>query len=524
MHEFDRDDGCGRGNERTSTAAPADGFAKKVMQLSVMFPAYDDEVVASHLMAARDDVEGAVVTLSKLEWHQSTELPAGDLPDEMKEDARQAARTQVHATERLETIVGHVVARTDHATCPLYCFIVLVASSTSKTYAPGALVRPIPEDRFRIRLNEKGHFWKKTSRVPQEADLVEIRFLPEHNRDYLATDHGRYPHRNEDLLCVSLKLLGGQGMAGRKSAGGHLAGGGAEMKKAKTEGDSAAAEVTRRGGEGPRRGDTVDGYARAEDRTPASVLAARNGKSRGGRKAAGKGKSSKAEEQQVSGTTERILPEASAGPAAAVAPSITGDTDHLPPSFGRNRRACKLLAGIATKDIFEVWPWRKGLRRFRSTPDHLAEWSQQHKTIWFVPAGAKRLPSVILHRVGPKNDVRFTHRNSITNKISVGISIGTRRMDDLPVTAAAWGAARSGERLTQLNRQFAALLADKTREVILVLGLARAERKGLKGFNRLEDCAQWCRGRDASEFEEYCQIMLIGVLHFPSSIIERGDT
>lgn len=105
-----------------------------------------------------------------------------------------------------QTLFANVVARTDHPKAPLYCFLAMVAKSDSKACPPGCLVRPIPEDRFRLLGDEKGHFWLKSRRVPEVGDVIEMNFFEEDVSDYLATAHGNYPHRNEDLLCTKLTL------------------------------------------------------------------------------------------------------------------------------------------------------------------------------------------------------------------------------------------------------------------------------------------------------------------------------
>lgn len=102
--------------------------------------------------------------------------------------------------------MANVLARTDHSHLPLYCFIAVIAKSEQQTHRPGQIVRPIPEDRFRLLGDEKGHFWLKKRRVPEVGDIVEVCFFEEDTYDYLATAHGRYPHQNEDLLCTTLKL------------------------------------------------------------------------------------------------------------------------------------------------------------------------------------------------------------------------------------------------------------------------------------------------------------------------------
>ena len=177
------------------------GFSGKdvsepVAQLRHNFPMFDDEVLSAHLMGAAYDLEKAVLSLSKFEAEGGDILEPVVLP----------VRPPRVRTGKLQTLIANVVARTDHPGMPLYCFIAMVTKSLSPTCRPGQMVRPIPEDRFRLLGDEKGHFWLKKSRVPEIGDIVEICFFEEDATDYLESAHGGFPHQNEDLLCTELTL------------------------------------------------------------------------------------------------------------------------------------------------------------------------------------------------------------------------------------------------------------------------------------------------------------------------------
>ena len=168
-----------------------------VSRLRHNFPMFDDEVLSLYLMESDYDLERAVLALSKLEAMDGDVLEAVDIP-------RVPLRVRSGVPKRL---IANVVARTDHPGMPLYCFIAMVSKSTeSQKYRPGSIVRPIPEDRFRVLGDEKGHFWLKKNRVPQIGDVVEMSFFEVDGEDYLESAHADSPHRNEDLLCITLTL------------------------------------------------------------------------------------------------------------------------------------------------------------------------------------------------------------------------------------------------------------------------------------------------------------------------------
>lgn len=168
-----------------------------VSRLRYNFPMFDDELLSEYLMESDYDLERAVLALSKLEAVDGDVLEAVDIP-------RVPLRVRSGVPKRL---IANVVARTDHPGMPLYCFIAMVSKSTeSQKYRPGSIVRPIPEDRFRVLGDEKGHFWLKKNMVPQIGDIVEISFFEVDGDEYLESAHADSPHRNEDLLCITLRL------------------------------------------------------------------------------------------------------------------------------------------------------------------------------------------------------------------------------------------------------------------------------------------------------------------------------
>ena len=94
----------------------------------------------------------------------------------------------------------------------------------------------------------------------------------------------------------------------------------------------------------------------------------------------------------------------------------------------------------------------------------------------------------------------------LLSSLGVDFSAGGRFLTDIAVTAAGFDASP-----LDLNRQF----SEKSQEMehLFVLGLARAERQGPGGYNRLEECSEPLRRQlDLEALEEYCQILLIGVL------------
>ena len=188
-----------KGSPDPSGFALREDVSDAIIQLRHNFPMFDDDVLCNHFMEADYDLEKAVMSLSKLEAEPVAILePVQDIP------LHPQPRVRKEAPKRL---MANVVARTDHAHLPLYCFIAVVAKSEqSQKYRPGQLVRPIPEDRFRLLGDEKGHFWLKKTKVPQVGDIVEVCFYEEDTHDYLRMAHGKYPHQNEDLLCTTLTL------------------------------------------------------------------------------------------------------------------------------------------------------------------------------------------------------------------------------------------------------------------------------------------------------------------------------
>ena len=187
------------GSSDPSGFALHEDVSDAIIQLRHNFPMFDDDVLCDHFMEADYDLEKAVMSLSKLEAEPVAILePVQNIP------LHPQPRVRKEAPKRL---MANVVARTDHAHLPLYCFIAVVAKSEqSQKYRPGQLVRPIPEDRFRLLGDEKGHFWLKKTKVPQVGDIVEVCFYEEDTHDYLRMAHGKYPHQNEDLLCTTLTL------------------------------------------------------------------------------------------------------------------------------------------------------------------------------------------------------------------------------------------------------------------------------------------------------------------------------
>ncbi|CAE8611561.1 unnamed protein product [Polarella glacialis] len=156
------------------------------------------------------------------------------------------------------------------------------------------------------------------------------------------------------------------------------------------------------------------------------------------------------------------------------------------------------LMALACENVTTKWPWGYGLSKFSSvTPG---------KHIWFVPATSNRLPSVVLLRVNRESGVKFIFRNPSSRKVSCNFCAGSKTLSDIPVTAAGYD-----ELPHVLNTRFA------TREHadhLFVLGLARKETRGPEGFNRLVECPEKARSllKDC-DFEEYCQILLIGIIN-----------
>ncbi|CAE7891493.1 unnamed protein product [Symbiodinium microadriaticum] len=341
-----------------------------VSKLRHNFPMFDDDVLSRHLLEAACDLEQAVLSLSKLEAEPAE-------PIAVQEPADIPVSVMPRRSGAPKRLVANVIARTDHAHLPLYCFIAVVAKAQdSQKYRAGQVVRPIPEDRFRLLGDEKGHFWKKITRVPAVGDIVEVCFFEEDTYDYLATAHGKYPHQNEDLLCTTLTL-------------------------------------------------------------------------------------------------------------------------HSRCDLSKNALASAALQSMAVEDVESKWPWKRALGKFDSV--------QPGKKIWYVHP-KKHLPSVVVVRIQRCETVQFKYRSAASNRISVDFSAGGRFLTDIAVTAAGFDASP-----LDLNRQF----SEKSQEMehLFVLGLARAERQGPGGYNRLEECSEPLRRQlDLEALEEYCQILLIGVL------------
>eukprot|EP00929_Paragymnodinium_shiwhaense_P072034 TRINITY_DN36575_c0_g1_i1.p1 TRINITY_DN36575_c0_g1~~TRINITY_DN36575_c0_g1_i1.p1 ORF type:complete len:1129 (+),score=59.29 TRINITY_DN36575_c0_g1_i1:42-3389(+) len=159
--------------------------------------------------------------------------------------------------------------------------------------------------------------------------------------------------------------------------------------------------------------------------------------------------------------------------------------------------AWRALATMACEDITTKWPWGSGLQKFASV--------LPGKFIWYVPALQKSLPSVVLLRVTKDNNVEFVYRNASSDKISCNFSAGGKRLTDIPVTALGYNDAPY-----VLNKRRA---DQPVQEQIFVLGLARAERRGPEGYNRWFECSERLRAKlNADDFEEYCQILLVGVI------------
>lgn len=175
-------------------------IAEPVALLRHNFPMLDEEILHEHFMQANYDLEEAVYTLSSLEAGAvAIDLEPADVPSE-KQERRKAGQ--------LKTILGNVIALTDHPKQPLYCFIVLVSRSDSLKYKAGKLVRPVPRTCV-SRDDEMGRFWVKRTSVPEFGSMVELNFFEEDTREYVSSAQGNYPQQNEDLLCASLELKGG---------------------------------------------------------------------------------------------------------------------------------------------------------------------------------------------------------------------------------------------------------------------------------------------------------------------------
>ena len=132
--------------------------------------------------------------------------------------------------------------------------------------------------------------------------------------------------------------------------------------------------------------------------------------------------------------------------------------------------AWKALLKLSVESVESKWPWKTALGKFESvTPG---------KRIWFVHP-KKHLPSLLLLRLSRADSVNFKYRGASNDRVSVDFSAGDRFLSDIPVTAADYS-----QEPGLLNRHF----ADQARhsEHLFVLGLARAERRGPHGYNRLD--------------------------------------
>lgn len=196
--------------------------------------------------------------------------------------------------------------------------------------------------------------------------------------------------------------------------------------------------------------------------------------------------------------------------------------------------AWKALMKLSVEGVESKWPWKTALGKFDSvTPG---------KKIWFVHP-KKHLPSVLLLRLTQADSVNFKYRGASNDRVSVDFSAGDRFLSDIPVTASDYS-----KEPEVLNRRF--VERAKSSHHWFLLGLARAERRGPDGYNRLdawlwlvedgykfdgqfncfamyrvvgngcikfwvveEECSEHQkRLLDVEALPEYCQIMLIGVL------------
>ena len=169
--------------------------------------------------------------------------------------------------------------------------------------------------------------------------------------------------------------------------------------------------------------------------------------------------------------------------------------------------ASAALSSLAVDDVHDKWPWKSALGKFASV--------QPDKRIWFVHP-KKHLQSIVILRLKRLETVNFKYRSDSSTRISVDFSAGGRFLTDIAVTAAGFDAPP-----LELNHRF----REKSQEAeqLFVLGLARAERRGPEGFNRLEECSEHLRRQlDVEMLEEYCQIMLIGVLSCPRQSLNNS--
>ena len=169
--------------------------------------------------------------------------------------------------------------------------------------------------------------------------------------------------------------------------------------------------------------------------------------------------------------------------------------------------ASAALSALAVDDVHDKWPWKSALGKFASV--------QPDKKIWFVHP-KKQLQSVVILRLKRHETVNFKYRNGSSIQISVDFSAGGRFLTDIAVTAAGFDAPP-----LELNRRFREKWQEA--EQLFVLGLARAKPRGPEGFNRLEECSEHVRRQlDVEMLEEYCQILLIGMLSCPSQSLNSS--
>ena len=154
---------------------------------------------------------------------------------------------------------------------------------------------------------------------------------------------------------------------------------------------------------------------------------------------------------------------------------------------------------MAVDHVEQRWPWARGLGKFKSV--------QPGKFIWYVSAQQKHLPSVLVLRQHRPQEVHFKYRSDSSDRVCVDFPAGRRRrLSDVAVTAAGFN-----RHPLDLNASFHQKASDV--DFLFILGLARAERCGPAGFNRLAECSEAHQRRlDPEDYEEYCQILLIGII------------
>ena len=189
----------------------------KISALRHNFPDADDEILTRCLMEADYDLGDAVLRLSARTTHGDHNCPGEEIRGSEEVEMDVVAEEDKRKRHSARKLFGNVIARTKHKNLPLFCFVVCLWQENRFRTASGdlqhCLVRPLPEDRVKLRGDESGHFWKVVRSVPEVGDLVELRYLEAETRRYLGGDgeygrhHANSPHRNEDLLCHSLRLV-----------------------------------------------------------------------------------------------------------------------------------------------------------------------------------------------------------------------------------------------------------------------------------------------------------------------------